>query len=53
MADTLTRFRVHFEDGEKVDVTAADTPAANKKALKQHVGIIRKTKIIREELAHG
>ncbi|WP_311794627.1 hypothetical protein [Ferirhizobium litorale] len=24
MADTLTRFRVHFEDGEKIDVTAAD-----------------------------
>ncbi|ANM12088.1 hypothetical protein [Rhizobium sp. N324] len=45
MADTL--FRVHFEDGTKLDVTAADTKAATKTAGDQHDGIIKKVKRVK------
>ncbi len=48
-ADAQPLFRVHFEDGEKIDVTAKDAATANKAALAQHDGIIRKTKIVREK----
>ncbi|MBB3297855.1 MULTISPECIES: hypothetical protein [unclassified Rhizobium] len=46
MADTL--FRVHFEDGTKLDVHATDTTSARKNAEAQSDGIIRKIKRIRE-----
>ncbi|MGO8093183.1 hypothetical protein [Rhizobium leguminosarum] len=46
MADTL--FRVHFEDGTKLDVQATDTASARKKAEVQTDGIIRKIKRVRE-----
>ena len=50
MADTApTRFRVHFDDGWKLDVEAANTKAAGEAAQKQRPGIIRKIKIIREK----
>lgn len=45
MADTL--FRVHFEDGTKLDVTAADSTAAGKSAGTQHAGIITKIKRVK------
>ncbi len=45
MADTL--FRVHFEDGTKLDVTAANSAAATKAAGAQHDGIIRKVKRVK------
>ncbi|MGR9441652.1 hypothetical protein [Rhizobium leguminosarum] len=45
MADTL--FRVHFEDGTKLDVTAADSTAASKRAGAQHPGIITKIKRVK------
>lgn len=48
-ADTLPLFRIHFEDGEKIDVPAKDAATANKAALARHDGIIRKTKIVREK----
>ncbi|MBY2911392.1 hypothetical protein [Rhizobium leguminosarum] len=41
-AETL--FRVHFEDGTKLDVHATDTAGARKKAEAQSDGIIRKIK---------
>ncbi|WP_181592292.1 hypothetical protein [Rhizobium tropici] len=48
-ADKLLLFRVHFEDGEKLDVRAKDAATAAKAALARHDGIIRKTKIVREK----
>ncbi|MBY5849636.1 hypothetical protein HFN51_03565 [Rhizobium leguminosarum] len=45
MVDTL--FRVHFEDGTKLDVTAADSTAASKRAGAQHAGIITKIKRVK------
>ncbi|MGR9252706.1 hypothetical protein [Rhizobium leguminosarum] len=46
MADTL--FRVHFEDGTKLDVTAADATAAGKRAAAEHAGIVTKIKRVKE-----
>lgn len=45
MANTL--FRVHFGDGTKLDVTAADTKAATKCAGDQHDGIVKKVKRVK------
>ncbi|MBX5015915.1 hypothetical protein [Rhizobium lentis] len=45
-AETL--FRVHFEDGTKLDVEASDSTAASKAASARHDGIIRKVKRVRE-----
>ncbi|MBB4574430.1 hypothetical protein [Rhizobium lentis] len=45
MADTL--FRVHFEDGTKLDITASDAAAAGKRAGDQHDGIIKKVKRVK------
>ncbi|MBB3608630.1 hypothetical protein [Rhizobium sp. BK602] len=47
--DTTQLFRIHFEDGAKIDVAAKDAATANKAALARHDGIIRKTKIVREK----
>lgn len=44
----LLPFRVHFEDGTKLDMQAADAKAAATEAGKRHPGLIRKTKRIRE-----
>ncbi len=44
-------FRVHFEDGTKLDVDAETAQEASKKALKRHDGIIRKVKVVRESEA--
>ncbi|CAM5575319.1 hypothetical protein MAUB1S_09671 [Mycolicibacterium aubagnense] len=43
-------FRVHFADGQKVDVQAASVDAARKQAVKQHPtgdSIVTKIKLIR------
>lgn len=43
-------FRVHFADGEKIDVQAATVEAARKSAIKQHPtgdSIVTKIKIVR------
>ncbi|MCM2472122.1 hypothetical protein HGO38_01355 [Rhizobium sp. CG5] len=44
----LLPFRVHFEDGTKLDVQAVDAKTAATEAGQRHPGIIRKTKLIRE-----
>lgn len=44
-------FRVHFEDGHKIDIEAADTKSATEQARAAHDGIIRKVKRIRESEA--
>ena len=49
MAAGTALFRVHYEDGEKLDIHAANAKAAAEAALAQHDGIIRKTKIVREK----
>ena len=41
-------FRVHFEDGTKINVTATDTAAAKIEALKRQKGIVTKIKLNRE-----
>lgn len=45
MANIL--FRVHFEDGEKLDVTAADADTARKIASKRHPSHITKIKRVK------
>lgn len=42
-------FRVHFEAGEPVDVTATNADEAREKALERRAGIITKVKIVREK----
>jgi len=44
-------FRVHFEDGTKLDVDAETAQDAAKKAQARHDGIIRKVKVVRESEA--
>lgn len=42
-------FRVHFEDGEKLDIRAEDSSAATKIAKRRYDGIITKVKLVREK----
>ncbi|MCM2399837.1 hypothetical protein NBH20_01600 [Rhizobium sp. S153] len=49
--DKLFPFRVHFEDGHKLDISAANAKAATDKAKAAHDGIIRKVKLVRESEA--
>ena len=42
-----TTFRVHFADGEKVDVAAASAADARKQAKAQRDGIVVKIKRVR------
>lgn len=44
-------FRVHFEDGHKLDVDAETAQEASVKAKKAYDGIIRKVKVVRESEA--
>lgn len=46
--EPLLPFRVHFEDGTKLDIHAADAKSAATSAGQRHPGLIRKTKRIRE-----
>lgn len=48
---SLLPFRVHFEDGRKIDIEAADAKSAAEKAKAAHDGIIRKVKLVRESEA--
>ena len=50
MNQPVIPFRVHFEAGETIDVTAASAEAARKLALdRRGLGIITKVKIVREK----
>lgn len=48
MAEKPVTFRVHFEDGTKLDILAADATSAAKAAGQQSHGIITKVKRVRE-----
>lgn len=41
-------FRVHYEDGTKLTVTATSPDDARKQATAKHPGIITKVKIVKE-----
>lgn len=41
-------FRVHYEDGTKLTVTATSPADARKQATDRHPGIITKIKIVKE-----
>ena len=45
----LPTFRVHFEDGEIIRVSAASPDAARKQALQRHDGIVTKVMRVREQ----
>ncbi|NTH50508.1 hypothetical protein G6L09_05905 [Agrobacterium rhizogenes] len=45
-------FRVHFDDGTKVDIRGVDSRDVPKAAKAQHDGIIRKIKVVKEENAN-
>ena len=47
-----TTFRVHFDDGTKLDIRAADSRDVPKLAKAQHDGFIRKIKVVKEEQAN-
>ncbi len=49
--EKLLPFRVHFEDGRKLDISAADAKSATDKARAAHDGIVRKVKLVRESEA--
>ena len=49
----ITTFRVHFDDGTKLDIRAADSRDVPKLAKAQHDGFIRKIKVVKEEQANG
>ena len=42
-----TNFRVHFEDGHKLNIHADDSGAATKIAKRKYDGIITKVKLVR------
>ncbi|MEV4609742.1 hypothetical protein MRBLMR1_004841 [Neorhizobium sp. LMR1-1-1.1] len=44
-------FRVHFEDGHKLNIHAKDSSEATKIAKRKYDGIITKVKLIREKVA--
>lgn len=46
----LLPFRVHFEDGTKIDVSAATSVRAAEEAKRRHVGIVDKVKLIKERV---
>jgi hypothetical protein len=51
MTTPLPSFRVHFEDGAKVVVSAATADHARKIAAGRHDGIITKIKRVKDEVA--
>lgn len=44
----ITTFRVHFDDGTKLDICAADSRDVPALAKVQHDGIIRKIKVVKD-----
>ncbi|MBO0142291.1 hypothetical protein JZX87_14080 [Agrobacterium sp. Ap1] len=44
-----TIFRVHFEDGTKMNIPAKDSVSATKHAKRADDGIITKAKLVREK----
>lgn len=42
-------FRVHFDDGTKIDITGVDSRDVPKAAKAQHDGIIRKIKVVKDD----
>ena len=44
-----TIFRVHFEDGHKMNIPAKDSVSATKNAKRAYDGIITKVKLVREK----
>ncbi|NTG20035.1 hypothetical protein G6L00_06205 [Agrobacterium rhizogenes] len=46
-------FRVHFDDGTKIDIRAVDSRDVPKAAKAQHDGIIHKIKVVKEVQANG
>lgn len=49
--EKLLPFRVHFEDGHKIDISAANAKSATDNAKAAYDGIIRKVKLVRESEA--
>lgn len=48
----LPLFRVHFHDGKTFDITAANSPIAERKARAAHPGgYVKKVKLVREKEA--
>jgi len=43
----MTTFRVHFADGDKIDVHAANADAARKAAEAKRGGIVTKVKVLK------
>jgi phage regulator Rha-like protein len=42
-------FRVHFDDGTKIDIRGIDSRDVPKAAKAQHNGIIRKIKVVKDD----
>ena len=42
-------FRVHFDDGTKIDIRGVDSRDVPKAAKAQHDGIIRKIKVVKDD----
>lgn len=42
-------FRVHFDDGTKLDISGVDSRDVPKVAKAQHDGIIRKIKVVKDQ----
>ncbi|WP_203469759.1 hypothetical protein [Rhizobium rhizogenes] len=45
-------FRVHFDDGTKIDIRGVDSRDVPKAAKAQYDGIIQKIKVVKEEQAN-
>jgi hypothetical protein len=49
----MARFRVHFDDGQALDVQAETPAKAREEARRRRPGNILKVKQVREEAANG
>lgn len=47
----MTKFRVHYETGETIDLDAKDAVEARQNANKQQEGIVTKVKVLKEKAA--
>jgi hypothetical protein len=45
----MTKFRVHYESGETIDLDAKDATDARERAKKRQPGIVTKVKVLKEK----
>lgn len=47
----MTKFRVHYETGETIDLDAENATEARERAKRKQPGIVAKVKVLKEQTA--